>query len=74
MEFIVERKHIFRDNRGNPLNKVPGDRVHVDNRFVAKELLAQGIIRHINMPRSAKALEHPARPHSNPGKTYILCL
>ena len=44
MEYQVVRSHIFRDNRGNPLQKEPGDRIEVGNRYLAKQLLAQGTI------------------------------
>jgi len=67
MDFIVERDHVFRDSRGRPMPKTKGDTAHVPNRHVARELLAQGIIRNPVEMRSTNATEFPPIPSNVQG-------
>lgn len=49
MEYIVCTPHIFRDERGRPVPKQPGERVYIGRKIIAKQLLSQGIITRENL-------------------------
>ena len=49
---LVNRPHIFRDQRGKPLPKQEGDTVDVWNRTVATKLLELGIISYLHQPET----------------------
>lgn len=62
MEYIVQRPHVFRGERGEPLPKIPGDLVQVASKRIAKKLVEQGIVKINNLPeRNVSCLERASR-------------
>ncbi|MCK5607728.1 glycosyltransferase [Candidatus Pacearchaeota archaeon] len=58
MHFRVRVAHVFRDNRGRPLPKQPGDYVNVSNKNVADALLKQGKIEIVSLRSSVGVLKN----------------
>ena len=55
MEYIVQKPHIFRGEKGEPLPKMIGERVNVDNRKIAQKLINQGTIALENLAPNKKS-------------------
>lgn len=65
MRFQVVRSHLFRDDRGRPVPKKPGDFVEVSRRSVARELIAQGIIQTTEIGSTATVPRVPPFEYKN---------